>query len=336
MDRLLVLAVALFLALPMVSAQAAAAIVFSDPEEVYGWCAGYGASEAGACAQRHCRNAGGTNCLIALSCNDGWGAIAFATGDARGYGATCGVTNAWSARSSALARCMDAANARCHLVSTFQRNGNEMAEHADEEFEHVWFAQLLLQMRHHELGNADGEMGPNTRAAVKAFQEAIGEEPDGIADAELVERLIEANGGEFEFIDTIRRAFIADKLVGYEDVTYGHSSAPAPARSFPEVLAALDEGEQRRMMAVYLAGGGTSCTVPARQAYPLGDKVSEIWSVECAEGAYTVFISAGSRMITSGGSAPSGDAGPPGSSATGKTPDARPAGSGLGRATARN
>ena len=36
---------------------------------------------------------------------------------------------------------------------------------------------------------ADGKMGPKTRAAIRAFQEAAGLTPDGFADADLLTRL---------------------------------------------------------------------------------------------------------------------------------------------------
>lgn len=49
--------------------------------------------------------------------------------------------------------------------------------------------QTKLSARGHEAGGVDGKMGPKTRAAIRAFQEAAGLTPDGFADADLLTRL---------------------------------------------------------------------------------------------------------------------------------------------------
>ena len=49
--------------------------------------------------------------------------------------------------------------------------------------------QLLLGQRGFAVGEPDGKLGPKTRAAVRAYQAAVGLIPDGYADPLLLERL---------------------------------------------------------------------------------------------------------------------------------------------------
>lgn len=51
--------------------------------------------------------------------------------------------------------------------------------------------QRRLNARGHEVGEADGILGPNTRRGLRAFQREIGVTPDGFATLALLERLRE-------------------------------------------------------------------------------------------------------------------------------------------------
>lgn len=53
--------------------------------------------------------------------------------------------------------------------------------------------QTRLAALGHPVGGADGKIGPKTRAAIRAFQEAKGLVPDGYADAALLDRVRAAN-----------------------------------------------------------------------------------------------------------------------------------------------
>lgn len=52
--------------------------------------------------------------------------------------------------------------------------------------------QTRLAALGHPVGGADGKIGPKTRAAIRAFQEARGLVPDGYADAALLDRVRDA------------------------------------------------------------------------------------------------------------------------------------------------
>ena len=53
--------------------------------------------------------------------------------------------------------------------------------------------QAILNKNGFDAGTADGQMGKKTVAAIKAFQQSIGQEPDGRISDNLVKALLERN-----------------------------------------------------------------------------------------------------------------------------------------------
>ncbi len=113
-----------------------------------------------------------------------------------------------------------------------------------------------------------------------------------------------------------RRQYLAKKLD--EDVlepkrdemrdnVYSFSPTPAATASFSEELMNRTADDRRLALATVLSAGGTKCSLPARDAYPLPDASSGIWNIECAEGSYTLMLSEGSRVIISNGGSDSSD-----------------------------
>jgi peptidoglycan hydrolase-like protein with peptidoglycan-binding domain len=49
--------------------------------------------------------------------------------------------------------------------------------------------QQLLAQRGYKIGEPDGFIGPQTRLAIRDFQETVGEIPDGFASSEVLDRL---------------------------------------------------------------------------------------------------------------------------------------------------
>ncbi len=302
--RISVLAATVLLLMASSPAAAATVIYYSDPGETYGWAAGYGYDQAHSDAAEQCAAAGGTDCQPVAECDGGWSAVAYAKVGVNGFGAACGFNTAFSARTLALMNCVAAANAICWTASTFNTNGRELSDEDDLEFDRTWYAQLLLvYLRRYDLGDPDGEMGPKTRAAVRAFQTAIGDEPSGVIDDETISRLLDAIGGEQTLASGIRRNMTEQGFTGssLENHMYGFSSVPAPAQTFTQDLMGRTEDERLLALAINLAAGGTPCTLPARSAEPVPGAQSETWRIECDEGSFTLILEAGgSRLVIPG------------------------------------
>lgn len=297
---LLALAAIFFVWLSIVPAEASTAIYYSAPDNIYGWCAGYAYDRAHTCAHDECTKEGGKDCVLALECDGGWGAIAFAEEPAVGVGATCGLKDAYFARSQALAACMNAANNLCWTDTTFDGDGNSASAADNRNFDLVWFTQTMLQIRHFKLGDADGQMGGQTRAAIAKFRSSLGEGQSGAPDEDLVRRLLDAVEGPQIYASIIKRDVLDDRT-DLNDITFAKSTSPSPAMSFSEVLMQRPEDQRRLALATILADEGSPCTLPAKDAEPLPDAKSGVWNIGCAEGDYTLMLTAdGSTVITTG------------------------------------
>jgi peptidoglycan hydrolase-like protein with peptidoglycan-binding domain len=81
--------------------------------------------------------------------------------------------------------------------STLQRWGQRISGNAPErESDPVTAAQRALNARGYDAGEVDGRMGPKTREAVRAFQEAQGLEVTGRLDERTMARLREGRADE--------------------------------------------------------------------------------------------------------------------------------------------
>ena len=61
-----------------ITGRAATVFFYSEPEQYYGWAAGYSYSRAENYAHEGC-NEGGKQCKFVLECDGGWAAVAFAS-----------------------------------------------------------------------------------------------------------------------------------------------------------------------------------------------------------------------------------------------------------------
>ena len=309
------LAAIFWVCLSLAPAQASTAIYYSAEDNIYGWCAGYANARAHTCAHDQCTKQGGKDCQLALECDGGWGAIAFANAPAVAVGATCGLKDAYFARSQALAACMNVANTLCATDTTFDGNGQSSTTASNHNFDLTWLAQAMLQIRNFKLQNADGEMGIETRTAIKKFQTALRQTPTGIADQDLIDRLLDAVEGPQEFASIIKRD-VLDARADLGDLTYVHAALPLPLMAFSQNLMQRSDEQRRLALATILSDEGSPCALPAKDAEPLPDAKSGVWNIGCVEGDYTLMMTGdGSTVITTGKStatpdsksAPAGD-----------------------------
>ena len=281
-------------------AAAASAIFYSDVDEFYGWAAGYAYSRAESEAHDACTGAGGKQCRFALSCNGGYGSVAFAADPAKGVGMSCGFTSSYTARLLALTSCMAVSRAICWTESTFDDDGDELPTSGNETFDTAWYAQQMLFVLDYDVGATDGEVGPQTRAALKSFQTSIGLAPDGELTIDLLWRLLNAVGGPQVMAKGLYAALIEPNLAEVSDRLYAQSSAPAPEMPYSEELATYAVEEQRLGLATLLSTWTTPCTLPARNVEAVPPDGSGGWHVECAEGNFTIIFDSASRTVMTG------------------------------------
>lgn len=277
-------------------AKAAGAVYYSPSQNGYGWCAGYSSGRAHSCAKSHCDEWGGNDCSLIVECDGGWGAVALAQDPVSGIGALCGVTGALFARYAALANCMAASRTLCWTSTTFNGNGSEQSEADNRAFDMTWYAQVMLQIAKFDPGTADGELGPGTRAAIRAFQTKIGREPTGEIDDALFWRLVDAVGGVQRFVRIVEEQVLSKERPEFGDIMGSHSASPAAALSFSEELLGRSEDDRRTALATFLSASGTACSVPARETRAT-DAASDTWEVDCAEGSYLLMMSDSSWIV---------------------------------------
>lgn len=300
--RILVLLGLLGLCAAPLPAAAAASIAYARDGQAYGWCAGYGSGYADSCAVRQCQKSGGNSCEAALDCGSGYGAVAFAQDPAQVFAATCGMKNEYFARTQALAACVAAARTLCWTDSTFDPNGNDASSSDNQAFDMAFYTQLLLQLRHYSVTDADGETGPETRSAVEAFQKAIGLDPTGQPDDALLDRLLDAVGGAQQLADSFQSDILNQRKSWADALTYVDAPSPLPKQSFTQTLMQRSETDRQLALATILDDRRQACTPPAKSATPIPDASSGIWDVVCDEGEYTVMLNDdGSTVITTGG-----------------------------------
>ena len=290
-------------------ASAGSAVYYSPSQNGYGWCAGYSNNRAHSCARSYCDEWGGNDCTLAVECNGGWGAVALAQDPISGIGVLCGVTGSTFARYMALANCMVASRTLCWTSTTFDGDGDELSEAANRAFDMAWYAQVMLQLGNYEPGTADGEIGPETRAAIEEFQTDIGRQPTGVLDDELFLRLVDSVGGVQRFVRIVERDVIEKERAEFGDIMYGYSPSPRPALSFTGELMERPAEDRRTALATFLSASGTTCSVPALEAEPM-DPSSDVWEIDCVEGSYTLMMSDGSWIVVDNSSESTGPAEP--------------------------
>jgi peptidoglycan hydrolase-like protein with peptidoglycan-binding domain len=290
-------AVLLFVALPV---RAATAIYYSAPENTFGWCAGYGPDRSERCARDYCVESGGTDCQLALECKDDWGAIVKAWEPTVGFGAACGLNDAFSARVAAIASCVAASNTLCWTEVTFDEGGDTASDDTDLAFEPTWYVQGMLQLADHEPGTADGNVGRQTADAIRQFQGDIGAPQTGAVDLELFYRLLDAVGGQQDLAQTIERDVFTPRHDRIADIVFANAPSPLPKTSFSEELMARSEEDRLMALATILSVEDVQCTLPATSATLMGDGATAIWNVTCAEGTYVLTLMKGATMITGG------------------------------------
>jgi hypothetical protein len=206
--------------------------------------------------------------------------------------------SAAAARIWALTRCAALSRTLCWTDTTFDRSGSKSSAASNLAFDMTLYAQVMLQVRHYELGDADGQPGPRTRAAIAKFESDIGLAPQGEVTAEVLDRLVDAVGGATHLAWILNRDVVEPRKD--EDYGYVTSSAPAPELSISEEAAALPEPQRLVRLATMLAASGDPCAIPAKSAErPFDD--GDMWLVECAEQSYTLILNPdGSRVIMSG------------------------------------
>ncbi|MEQ1768365.1 MAG: peptidoglycan-binding domain-containing protein [Devosia sp.] len=277
-------------------AEGATVVFYSAPENTYGWCAGYSYSQSEACARAQCSDYGGTACDVAVECDGGWGATAFATDPTDGFGASCLYQRASGARATALMACIKASGTLCWTRSAFDTNGRMASEKSNLAFDYAWYAQGLLGMLGYDPGIIDGEMGNKTRTAIRAFETDLGLAPTGEANNQLVWRLLWAVQG-----GPALAGAMAEALAPEDNADYLFGAAALPYGTFSDDLLLLDEGIRREALATMLTMRGTKCTLPALSTQLVnGDPAAQTWNVGCAEGEFNVAIAGMTSVIKAG------------------------------------
>ena len=297
-NRILAVAAMLLLCLSATTAEATTAISYSAPDNTYGWCAGSTTSEAPGCAKEWCEKSSGTDCTLALVCDAGWNATAFAdAGEANGFGASCDVGSAFDARIIALANCVVAAQTICWTDATFNGVGDQRSQDDNHDFDLTWYSQGLLDALGYEPGGTDGEFGNKTRTAIRAFQRDLGIEETGALSDDLFYMLLAKNGGVPFLIAGMQS--LSDSLTSDEKSrAFSAGYRPSPGRSISEELSLRNTAVQRILFADFLRINGKPCPVPATSA-TTEDASAGTWTVSCSDGGeFEVFLSADSKTIT--------------------------------------
>ena len=291
-NRIFAIAAFLLLSVTAFSAHAATAISFSEVDNTYGWCTGYSTSEAPGCAKQWCEQSNGSDCQLALICDPGWNAVAFAeTADAVGFGAACDMGSAYVARIVALASCMVQSRTICWTNSTFNGDGDERGADDNREFDLTWFIQGLLHGLGYDPGTTDGEFGNKTRAAIKAFQSDMGIEQTGAVTEELFYLMLTRYGGA-GLLAVDMQTLVDNFTTDEESRAFRAAYSPMQPRSISEEIAVRSTSIQRILFADYLRGNGKDCPGVASRAVT-EDASAGSWDILCSNGTeFTVFLSA--------------------------------------------
>jgi len=297
-NRILAVAALLLFCFTAATAEAATAISYSEPDNTYGWCAGYSTSEAPGCAKEWCEKSNGADCNLALVCDAGWNAIAFAeTSLATGLGATCDLGSAYNARIVALATCIVEARTVCWTDVTFDSDGDQRSADDNKEFDLTWYTQGLLHGLGYDPGTTDGAFGNKTRTAIRAFQADLGIDETGEISDELFHLLLTKNGGIAFLVagmESLAASFTSDE----KSRAFGAAYAPSPGLSISEELALRSTAVQRVLFADYLRSNERDCPGPATSAVT-EDASAGNWDIRCSNSdEFTVFLSADGEANT--------------------------------------
>jgi peptidoglycan hydrolase-like protein with peptidoglycan-binding domain len=278
----------------LLPASGASVIFYSKSDNAYGWCAGYSYGRGETCAREECLQYG-TGCQLALECDGGWSATAFAPKPLQGFGASCEWQNAGLARSIALLSCIYASQALCTTSAAFDGNARSASAGANEAYDLAWYTQSLLRALGYDIGEVDGEIGARTRAAIARFQSATGLEPTGQADWQLTGYLLYAAGGTARFVrDVIDEVDAADQHI-VETYTYRYAAAPAVQLSLAEELERLEDTWRRSIVAGLVNYGEGTCSLPAAVVSASGHGS---FAVSCTEGSYLLALGGPVPVVT--------------------------------------
>jgi peptidoglycan hydrolase-like protein with peptidoglycan-binding domain len=246
-----------------------------------------------------CIKSNGRECQLALECEGGWGAVAFAETPVQGFGASCGMEDAFWARIVALSECIVASKSICWTDTVFDSRGRTVRQDDDHQFDQVFYTQTVLQIRGYSPGSTDGRLGSQTIDAVRRFQSNLGRPATGTVDDELIYRLYDAVDGGSDLAKDIKH----DVLDAWSDKTksraYGSANSPLET-TYAQQLMDKPPADRMLALATILSSSGTKCTLPAVGAELLSGSSPEIWNIECAEGWYTLIIDNGARTIMTG------------------------------------
>lgn len=291
-NRILAIAALLLFGFFASAAQGATAISYSEADNTYGWCAGYSTSEAPGCAKQYCEQSNGQDCKLALVCDAGWNAVAFADSDeAVGFGASCDMGSAYNARLAALASCIAKSRTLCWTSTTFSGGGDERSASDNGEFDLTWYVQGLLKGLGYDPGSTDGAFGNRTRTAIRSFQSDMGLDQTGEVSEELVYILLGKNGGLPHLLtamDDLVAGFTSDE----KSRIYSAAYTPLQTPTLSDELSFRTTAVQRVLLADYLRFNDRTCPIPATGAERT-DPANGVWVVTCSNGgSYTIALSA--------------------------------------------
>jgi hypothetical protein len=297
-NRILAIAALLLFGFFASAAQGATAISYSEADNTYGWCAGYSTSEAPGCAKQWCEQSNGQDCNLALVCDAGWNAVAFADSDeATGFGASCDMGSAYNARLTALATCIAQSKTVCWTDSTFNGGGDERSKSENGDFDLTWYIQGMLHGLGYDPGTTDGEFGNRTRTAIRAFQSDIGIEQTGEVTEDLLYIMLGKSGG-IGFLVTTMEMLVESFTADEKSRLFGAAYAPLTNPTLSDELSFRNTAVQRVLLADYLRFNDRDCPVPATRT-DRTDPENGVWTVTCSNGgSFTVTLSADGKSDT--------------------------------------
>ena len=279
----------------LLPASGASVIFYSKADNAYGWCAGYSYGRGESCAREQCLEYG-SGCELAIECDGGWSATAFAPDPYEGFGASCEWQNSGIARSIALLSCIYSSRSLCSTSAAFDGNARSASANANADYDLAWYTQRLLLTLGYDIGEVDGEIGSKTRAAIARFQSTIGLEPTGKAAWDVMALMLYAAGGTARFVrDVVAETDSADQHI-VNTYAYRYAGAPAADITFAAELAGLEEGWRRTVAAALVAYAQVPCALPA--AGVGATESADTLSVSCAEGDYLLALAGPIPVVT--------------------------------------
>jgi hypothetical protein len=264
------------------AATARVVVSYSDPEQIYSWCATDG-NEYIDCADIACEGAGGTECTDTFFCTRAYTFIAFARMGATGMAMACDDDQTMG-RLRGLSACSISSNALCWTREMISLEGVAMLSEENYVLDRATYMQLMLQVLQFTDSAFDHGITPEVDEGLRQFQSSVGLEPTALWNVESLQALLAIYDGEVGLLETIEAnigAIIADADI------IASSSTPLPDRTYAEEIADYNADRLNLVLRTTLRRLNHPCADPV-EVTPLG---ASRWDVRCDKTVYPVELS---------------------------------------------